>query len=164
MSKQDPDVQILQSVRWRNGQDDQGVLAAIRATRRFIDFDDTIADELTGHPRERLCTVPLVKFLTEERFIVQTWNARGAMAFFSWYAELPIPMPELILAPPRRTVGKHPPADGEVEWLAGITAKDFEALGLTGKFIIDDWVKIGGIHAPGCTIVHPDEPLPELAF
>lgn len=159
MTDQDTEVALLASIRWKNGVRDEDVLSTIRSTRRFVDFDGTIADELTGVRRELLCRVPLMTFLAEEPFVVQTWNSRGALAFFEFHTDLP--RPRLVIKPPSRFKGEMPAAEGEVSWLAGsATIKDFEALGFTGKIIIDDWAAINRIHAPGCTIVHPDHPLP----
>lgn len=111
---------------------------------RFIDFDGTIA---VGGTRMKpsIRGRPVPEFLAEEPFVIQTWNETGAKEFFtSLYPELPQPL-LIMLVPAFESVssvgGNH-------------IGKNFAALRLTGKTIIDD-LPFLMIHAPDCQVLHP---------
>ncbi len=115
-------------------------------TNRFIDFDQTIAWGSGLFPKDKLCGKPTAEFLTEEPYVVQTWNPGGAVEFFTEiYPEYPKPLMIIIM----------PAFELEVRIDGGSFGKNFAALSLTGKTIIDD-LHPKKIHAPNCTILHPD--------
>jgi hypothetical protein len=135
------DSALFDAVTW-SLQRPSRVIAAVRITaRRFIDFDGTLTDEY-GRPRAMLCGVPVDRLLSEEPFIIATWNPVAARTYFDEHSRLPRPL--LIMAPP---ITYFPDLED--------VGKDFEALGITGALIIDDYGPRGLIHAPGCRVIGP---------
>lgn len=128
--------------------------AIIKNTRRFIDFDETIYDNNQKRPFELLCGKPLIDFLREEPFIIQTWNPNAAINFFERSPKLPQPL--LVIEPPSVFLTHEPIWSEELNKLITWTlAKNFEEFGFKDKIIIDDFVSGRGIHAPGCTLIAP---------
>jgi hypothetical protein len=122
-----------------------GLRALLRGIRRFIDFDGTIVDD-QRRPRSHLCQVPIGEFFAQAPYVIATWNRPAAEAYFAKYVELARPV--CIIAPPMLYLEER--CD---------VAKDFEALGVTDALIVDDFGPKGLIHAPGCRVIGPDEPL-----
>ncbi|MDO8493475.1 MAG: hypothetical protein Q7S19_02955 [bacterium] len=113
---------------------------------RFIDFDQTIAMKAGRIARPTLRGKPTAEFLAEESYIVQTWNPDGAVEFFTKrYPEFPKPV--LIMMVPMFRF--ESPQQGHN------LGKNFAALSITGKTIIDDFLA-EEMHAPGCIILQPD--------
>ena len=142
------DEEILELVFWPKGSlTAQELRTILNTVRRFIDFDGTICAAWPSRDDATLRGKPLKEFLAEAPFIVQTWNSRGAMNFF--VNEFPdLPKPVLIMAIP---CFFYIDKTGEQD-----VGKDFKALGIQGATIIDD-LKPEEIHAPGCTVLPPND-------
>ncbi len=139
---------LMRSLRWPHNATPEFVLNAVSKVRRFIDFDQTIHFGRKGGIGKTLRGKPIREFLSEEPFIVQTWNPSGAMFFF--HDNPDFPQPVLILTPPGfKVLGD----DGRVD-----CGKDLDAIGVCNKVIIDDWAAEDppAIHSAGSEILLPN--------
>ncbi|MBI5140105.1 MAG: hypothetical protein HZA94_01500 [Candidatus Vogelbacteria bacterium] len=121
------------------------VHSILNRVSRFVDFDKTVSDDgVTPVPNLRGKSVG--DFLAEESYVIQTWGAQNAVKFF--VERFPnFPKPLLIIVPP---AFMNKDADNKILGFG----KNFSALQLTGKTIIDDEPE-ERIYAPGNTVVHP---------
>lgn len=138
---------LMRAVQWPHNKTLYFVLDAIFRVRRFIDFDQTIHFGRQGVGKT-LRGKQIKEFLLEEPFIVQTWNPLGAMLFFD--ANPDFPQPVLIIQPPGFSVER---SDGGGDW-----GKDFDAIGINNKIIIDDWAAENPpiIRSAGSQVVLPN--------
>lgn len=111
--------------------------------KRMIDFDGTITEpgQLTV-ARQTICRRPLVEFLGEEPYVVQTWNPTEAIAFFTRHRP-DLPRPLMIISAPIDLSADGPDV-----------GKDFSGLGIKGVLIVDD-LGASAIKAPGCWVITP---------
>ncbi len=139
---------LMRALRWPHNATPEFVLNAVSKVRRFIDFDQTIYFGRKGGIGKTLRGRPIRGFLSQEPFIVQTWNPSGAMFFFD--ANRDFPQPLLIITPPGFSVER---SDGGCDW-----GKDFDAIGICNKMIIDDWAEENPpvIRSTGSEIVLPN--------
>lgn len=147
MSTPVPDERLAKHVFWPDPcpYDAAGIRQLFRQVRRFIDLDGTISTHAGRFVRPSLRGKPVAEFLAEEPFIVQTWNPEGAIMFFAErYPDYPKPLLVIVVPGFPFTNGEGMPDIG----------KDFEALGITGVTIIDDWPP-SDFNAPGCVILPP---------
>ena len=122
---------------------EEGPEQLLARIKRLIDFDGTITEPgQTAVARQTICRRPLIEFLGEEPYVVQTWNPTQAIDFFVKHRP-DLPRPLMIIVAP---VDLSP--DGPE------SGKDFSGLGLRGALIVDD-LGAAAIKAPGCQIVPP---------
>jgi hypothetical protein len=139
------DESLLQYVWWpKNPRKSAGeVRAILDRVQRFVDFDGTIVGDGMV-PRGKILGRPLAEFLAEQAYVIQTWNPDGARKFFGeMFPEFS--QPELILVPESLVEGDAMP---------DFVGKNFAALGVTDKIIIDDALDCE-IYAPGCAVLKP---------
>ena len=149
---------LLKCLRWPQVLEPTEIRARLAQARRYIDFDETLTDEITDRLRGTFCGKPLHAFLAEEPFVLQTWGSsgsRGAIATFL-RRRPDLPQPLLIVAPTKVAVGARDlwfdPCELDREFCGSHWVwKDLAALGITSGVVYDDWR--GHIWAPGCEVI-----------
>lgn len=143
------DEQLMKHLMWSRtaAMTPQRFRTILDSVRLYVDCDGTLFDGWATL-RPSILGVPTIEFLTREPYILQTWRGCDWDEFIrKVFGELypTLPPPEAVICPSAFRFSVESGA-----WKIG---KDFSALGLTNKIIVDD-LRPHEIRAPGCVVIH----------